>query len=101
MKFGLSDETIKKINQVFMTYPQITEVIIYGSRAKGNYKTGSDIDLTMVSCDNSHKLLTHILGELDDLLLPYMIDLSFYIEITNDDLKDHIKRVGKLFYIKP
>ncbi len=54
----------------------------------------------MISNDNSHKLLTLILGELDDLLLPYMIDLSFYVNINNENLKDHINRIGNYFYIK-
>lgn len=98
MKFGLPEETIIKINKVFAKYPEIEKVIIYGSRAKGNYRIGSDIDLTIMSINNAHLLLTKILNDLDELLLPYMIDLSFYIDISNENLKEHIKRVGQVFY---
>jgi len=51
MKFGLKDETIEQVNCIFAKYPQIEEAIIYGSRAKGNYKRGSDIDLTLTGQD--------------------------------------------------
>ena len=47
MKFGLKDITIQKIQQVLAAFPQVEEAILYGSRAKGNYKDGSDIDLTL------------------------------------------------------
>lgn len=98
MKFGLSTKTIMLINGVFAKYTTIEKAIIYGSRAKGNYKNGSDIDLTLFSEDTSHNLLVTILVELDELLLPYTIDLSFWDDISNDKLKEHIERVGKIFY---
>ena len=73
---------------------------MYGSRAKGNYRNGSDIDLTLIGkkLDLSKQFI--IETELDDLLLPYKIDLSIYHKIENQDLIDHIKRVGSLFYKK-
>lgn len=98
MKFGLSEKTIISINSVFKKYNSIEKAILYGSRAKGNYKKGSDIDLTLFSQDNSYTLLSKIMVDLDDLLLPYGIDLSFYAEITNNQLKEHINRVGIIFY---
>ncbi|MFW5831739.1 MAG: nucleotidyltransferase domain-containing protein [Prolixibacteraceae bacterium] len=48
MNVGLKDETIQKITSVFEKFPQIEKAILYGSRAKGNFKTGSDIDLTLI-----------------------------------------------------
>lgn len=98
MKFGLSDKVILSINGVFKKYPAIEKVFVYGSRAKGNYRNGSDIDLTIYSNDRSHALLSKILFDLDELLLPYEIDLSFYNDIGNDSLKEHINRVGIVFY---
>lgn len=95
---GLSTETISLINSVFSKYPVIKSAVLYGSRAKGNYKKGSDIDLTLYSDDVSHRLLVSILVDLDELLLPYMIDLSFYTQIDNENLKEHIDRVGVIFY---
>ncbi|GAB7026445.1 nucleotidyltransferase domain-containing protein [Geotalea toluenoxydans] len=98
MRFGLKESTIDRLNHVFAAYPQIKQVIIYGSRAKGNYRIGSDIDLTMVGDDLTHSQLLRIANELDDLLLPYKIDLSLLRQIGNPDLVEHIKRVGKVFY---
>ena len=75
MRFGLTENTIEQISSVFIKHHEIEQVIIYGSRAKGNYKTGSDIDLTICSTEVNQRLLLQIMTELDDLLLPYSIDL--------------------------
>lgn len=95
---GLSNKIIGLINTVFAKYPSIQKAVLYGSRAKGNYRNGSDIDLTLFSEIASNSLLIKVLVDLDELLLPYMIDLSFYASIENDQLKEHIDRVGIVFY---
>lgn len=99
MNFGLSDKTISAIHSVFSKYPQITKAIVYGSRAMGNYKNGSDIDLTLYGSKLSNQILMDILDDLDELLLPYKIDLSIYAAINNEKLQDHINRVGIDFYV--
>ncbi|MBW2568477.1 MAG: nucleotidyltransferase domain-containing protein [Deltaproteobacteria bacterium] len=98
MQYGLKNETVKKINTIFVKHKEVEEVTLYGSRAKGNYKPGSDIDLTLKGKQLNLKLLNKISLDLDDLLLPYTFDLSIYHHITAPDLIDHIKRVGKVFY---
>jgi len=98
--YGLSEKTISALNEVFSKYSEINEVILYGSRAKGNFKNGSDIDLSVKGKDINLSLLSKISSEIDDLLLPYMIDLSIYHEIKNNDLLEHINRVGVSFYFK-
>ncbi|MDY0133166.1 MAG: nucleotidyltransferase domain-containing protein [Desulforegulaceae bacterium] len=98
MCYGLKQTTIESIKNVFSRYLQVEQVIIYGSRAKGNYKNGSDIDLTLKGDGLSLILMNKIAIELDDLLLPYTFDLSVYNHIENYDLTDHIQRVGKIFY---
>ncbi len=98
MKFGLKEEIIEQINGVFSKYRQIEKVIIYGSRAKGNYRNGSDIDLTLKGSDLNLSVICQISLELDDLLLPYTFDLSVYKQISNPDLISHIERVGIVFY---
>lgn len=98
MKFGLSEDTILKINAVFENFPQIEKVIIYGSRAKGNYKNGSDIDLTLTGEDLNLTLINKIETEIDELLLPYTFDISIYHQLENPELISHIERVGKIFY---
>ena len=99
-KFGLQEITINKINNIFSSYSKIEKVIIYGSRAKGNPKPGSDIDLTIFGEGLTTDILLTISRYLDDLLLPYTIDLSLYHHIKNEALLDHIERVGKVFFNK-
>ena len=98
MSFGLSNDIITRIHSVFRKYPEIENATLYGSRAKGNYKPYSDIDLTFEGKNRSLNLIHRIAVDLDDLLLPYFFDLSIKEKITNPDLLDHIKRVGMEFY---
>lgn len=99
MKYGLKESTIEKICAVFAHYSQIEKAVLYGSRAKGNYKNGSDIDLTLCGgTDLTLTVLYKIIEELDDLLLPYTIDLSIFANISDQDILEHINRVGVLFY---
>ncbi|HZK08657.1 MAG TPA: nucleotidyltransferase domain-containing protein [Bacteroidales bacterium] len=97
--FGLKSEQIAAIDQCFEKYPEIDLAIIYGSRAKNTYRYNSDIDLTLIG-DLSFRQLLKLENELDDLLLPYKIDLSLKSTISNADLIEHIDRVGKIFYDK-
>ncbi len=96
--YGLKDKDIELINSVFKRHDKIERVILYGSRAKGNYRPNSDIDLTLIGKDLTLKEQFEIENELDDLMLPYKIDLSIYQKIENQDLTDHIDRVGIVFF---
>lgn len=98
-RFGLKESSIQKINHVFSQYPEIEKAVIYGSRAKGNYRHGSDIDITLFG-HLSLKHLSRISTQLDDLYLPYTIDLSLYNDIDTLALIKHIDQVGKIFYQK-
>ncbi|GAB1534716.1 nucleotidyltransferase domain-containing protein [Geovibrio sp. ADMFC3] len=98
MMYGLSDETVQKIQNVFAEFPQVLKAVLYGSRAKGNYKTGSAIDLTLFGTELNLQIQQKIEHRIDDLLLPYSVDLSVYNDISNEDLKEHINRVGITFY---
>ena len=100
MKYGLKEHTIEKMKNVFAQFPEVEQVMLYGSRAKGAYRPGSDIDLTMMGSALNLKTLFRIETELDDLLLPYTIDLSIFDHIDNPGLVDHIRRMGKVFYRK-
>ena len=99
-RFGLAEEDIEKLCGVFQRYPQVRQVVVYGSRAKGNYRPGSDIDLTLMG-HLDWQTFNQLEVELDDLLLPYQIDLSLYEHIANAELKAHIDRVGKILFTKP
>ncbi|MFN3997465.1 nucleotidyltransferase domain-containing protein [Algoriphagus sp.] len=98
MKFGLEEEDIQAISKVLNQYNQINRAIIYGSRAKGNFQPSSDIDLTLEGEDLDLSLLFGVENDLDDLLLPWKIDLSILKKIENSELVDHISRVGKVFF---
>ena len=100
MKYGLSDSTLQKIQDVFSHYPQIERAILYGSRATGTYRNGSDIDLTLCGNALTHNVLSRIDTELDDLLLPYTIDLSIFHQIENPIMIEQIQCVGVSFYRK-
>ncbi|MHB8791536.1 MAG: nucleotidyltransferase domain-containing protein [Desulfobulbaceae bacterium] len=101
MSFGLSDADMAQIRGVFARFSAIDKAVLYGSRAKGNYKQGSDIDLTLYGKDLTTAQLGDIAEALDDLLLPYQIDLSIFAHLNHPDLRDHIERVGQVFYEKP
>lgn len=100
MKFGLTPETIEKINSVFAKYPEVEEVIIYGSRAKGNFRNGSDIDISLKGKDLNDSIRSKIFWDIDDLDTPYLFDISIFDKLKSPDLEEHINRVGKLFYAK-
>ena len=98
--FGLPITAFEKIRGVFAQWSQIEKIILYGSRAKGNFKNSSDLDLTMLGEGLDLNLLLNVVDQLDGLLLPWMIDLSILDQIDNDSLREHIGRVGKVFYEK-
>ncbi|OGR29109.1 MAG: hypothetical protein A2X79_03245 [Desulfuromonadaceae bacterium GWB2_53_15] len=98
-RFGLNEKVIRQICGVFANYPQVEKAILYGSRAKGNYKAGSDIDLTLCGgADLTLGILYKIMDEVDELLLPYTFDLSIFIQINDPEVVEHIRRVGVTFY---
>lgn len=96
--FGLSLTTLDKLNSVFAQHNAIDSVLIYGSRAKGNYRAGSDIDLTIKGDEISFAEFLQIEDQIDDLMLPYTVDLSQYCQLENTDLIAHIDRIGVAIY---
>lgn len=100
MKYGLKENTIKVILDVFKRCPQVKCAILYGSRAKGNFRYNSDIDLTLKGENLDLTTLLKLENDIDDLLLPYKMDLSIFHRIEDQGLIDHIARVGIIFYEK-
>ena len=96
--FGLPIPVIAMVRGVFARYPQVTEVLLYGSRAKGNFHNGSDIDLSIMDAAVTSASMMQIENDLDDLPSLYLIDLSLFKQIDNPALTEHILRVGKVFY---
>lgn len=100
MLFGLKDEQLTKIKNALSSFGKIDEVIIFGSRAKGNFKPGSDIDLAIKSKDFSFDDLLKLHHTLDELNLPYKFDLLIYSSIKDKDVIEHINRAGVSIYKK-
>ena len=98
--FGLDEKNIKKINKVFSDFSEIDFVKIYGSRAKGNYRYNSDIDITLEGNNITYNTLISVEKNLDDLLLPYRFDVSIFNSLENKELISHINRIGFTLYEK-
>lgn len=98
MRFGLSDTVIRELQDVFRRHANIEKVLIFGSRSKGNYRAGSDIDLALIGENIDYRQLLDISTEIDDLELLYSIDLLDYRAKVGTPIGDHIDRVGQVFY---
>ncbi len=100
MRFGLNARELEQIIIVFSSFPEVDKAILYGSRAKGNFKPTSDIDICLMGSKLTLVILTQIAWQLDDLLMPNTFDISILHHITNIVLIEHIERVGQVIYEK-
>lgn len=98
MTFGLKQRDIDCLHKAFGQLPEIEQVLIFGSRAKGNARPGSDIDLAIKGRAVTDQTILRLRGVLEELPLPYFIDVIDYQTIDNADLLDHIGRVGEVLY---
>lgn len=98
MEFGLKDMEIKALRDVLASVPEVEEAIIYGSRARGTNRKSSDIDMTLKGDNLTYLQLALLDAKIDDLYLPYFVDLSLYSMIKNMDLIASIEREGKVLY---
>ncbi len=88
------------IQKIFDKYRAFRSIHIFGSRAIGNYKPGSDIDLVIMNESPSDREMIRIKNDFNDSSLPYAIDLITYTDLKHRELKEHIERVGVPFYQK-
>ncbi len=99
ISFGLKQSDLQNIIAVIQQQDEVEEAIIFGSRAKGNYKAGSDIDIALKGGQVNHITTTNISYTLnEETLLPYKFDVLNYHTIANEDLVKHIDRIGVSFY---
>ena len=98
MEIGLNKNEINNICSVLINFNELDEVVVFGSRAKGNFKPGSDVDLALKGRGLNLNVLNRISNELDDLDLPYLFDLCIYDRIENPAFKEHINSTGISFY---
>ncbi len=97
-KFGLKESDLKSIVEYLKGFDNISEAILFGSRAKGNYKHGSDVDIALKG-DIDFRTITRLSYLLNqESLMPYKFDIVDYSYTHHEELKDHIKRVGVCIY---
>ena len=92
---GISTEIVNRIIKIIRLNKKVREIILFGSRAKGKFKKGSDIDIAIVADDLHFDELIQIKVNITELSLPYIIDIIDFNKISNKELKEHINRVGK------
>jgi Predicted nucleotidyltransferases len=97
MRFGLPESVVASVQRVLEDHPSVTECLVYGSRAKGSHREGSDIDLVLKGDIESGEL-DAIELELEELDFPWSIDLSVYGDLDNPALVEHIDRVGRTLW---
>jgi len=98
MKYGLCDRDITHTNEAIQEFPEIEEVILFGSRAKSNYKKGSDVDLAIKGDRITYEITARFADCLnEEKPLPYFFDVVHYEAIAEPILKAHIDRVGIIF----
>lgn len=99
MDFGLQESDLAYIIAVLEKFPEIEKAIIFGSRAKGNYQKGSDIDIAVAGEGVSFTTVASIHACLEEEgPLPYFIDVVDYTHLTHSELQSHIDRVGKTIF---
>lgn len=99
--FGIYEKSYSLLINAISEYPQIEKAIIFGSRAMGNYKKGSDIDIAIVGSRINYEITAQLNAELNEQLpIPYFIDVVNFNTINNDELKQHILKEGKACYEK-
>lgn len=99
MKFGLSESDLEYIVDTIKKFNEIKKATIFGSRAKGNFKPGSDIDIAIFGDDITFNTLSSLHSMLEEQSpLPYLFDIIDYTHLKHNDLKEHIDRVGSTIF---
>jgi len=96
---GLQPREIESLRVVFARHPEIEEVVLFGSRAKGNHRPESDIDLAVRGIEDE-RVVEALADELDELPLPFLFDVKSLDAIRNPALLEHVRRVGKRIYTR-
>jgi predicted nucleotidyltransferase len=99
--YGLLEQDIAFIVKALSQYPEIEKAVLFGSRAKGNYKAGSDIDLAVMGDKINFDTISRLHAFLEEQSpMPYFFDIIDYTHLEHLELKEHIGRVGKVIYNK-
>jgi uncharacterized protein len=100
-RFGLTEREMETIQNIFEKYPEVKKVFVFGSRAKGTYKQGSDVDLAVMNAVISDKTIHGLSADFQESSLPYRVELVDFNSLKNPDFISHIERLGILIYERP
>lgn len=101
MNFGLRDKDLDYIMQSILQFPEIEKAAIFGSRAKGNNKPGSDVDIAIWGNDVSFSTVAKLHAILEEESpMPYFFDIVDYTHLNHLELKRHIDRAGSVFFTR-
>ena len=98
-KYGISQRSFDLLLKTFKGFPEVDQVLLFGSRAKGNYRPGSDIDLAIKGKEVGPDLIFKLKSTFNERLpIPYQVDVVGYENLDHKSLKEHINRVGIVIY---
>lgn len=95
---GLTESELAEVIGYFTENPKIKKAIVYGSRAKGNYRPFSDVDISLMGDSLDYSDLSRLENQLYFSYLPYIFDINIYSKLNNKELIDHIDRRGVVIY---
>jgi predicted nucleotidyltransferase len=98
LSFGLSEKTLGSLRAYFASIPEVEQVILYGSRARGDYHKGSDIDFMLIGSGITPRLLSKMDMEIDDLLLPWFIQITDRKEVRDARFLEVVEKEGVVFW---
>ena len=99
--FGLPAGAVDRLRSVFAADPRVRRALVYGSRALGRQRPASDIDIALDAPELPFSEFLRMGNAIDDLLLPWQVDLALLTKIDNPSLLDHIARVGQPLWAAP
>lgn len=97
--FGITEKGRKILTEIFGRYPEVSKVLVFGSRAKGTFGERGDLDMVVMD-PIDRRTLGNLWMDINESDLPFMVDLQIWNAIRNANLKEHINRVGKIIYAK-
>jgi predicted nucleotidyltransferase len=95
---GLSERDMRTITGILRKYPDVRQVCLFGSRAKGTFHAGSDIDLAIMNTGVQESTVRRLQSDFEESSLPWFVDIVDFPSLTHEELKDHIRRVGVVIY---
>jgi len=101
MKFGLRDSDLAEINSILGRFPEIDSAKIFGSRAMGTHRPGSDVDIALFGAGVGLETVAKVHDLLEEQSrMPYLFDVVDFTHLKHQPLRDHIDRVGIVIYFR-